>query len=270
MSLCQSIDTLAMAFLDDELAAEERRELELHLLDCPTCRLHVDAERAELSQLRAKLVAPPAPDLFKARVAQMLDAEDRVAAKAERRRWSQIALPVAALTAAAAALAVFVAVKPSTNEAGAVAQEVARQGRHPMPLEVQGPSTGPWLREHFASAAAPPQFDLPGIRLVGARLTAVNGHDAAMLSYQVTQGGYQFGVIGVMIADMSKDELGAGEELIVGQRTLHMINADGVPGITYVSPARVGYAFFAPEMSGQDLLELVVTSDLIERARNGQ
>jgi len=27
MSLCESIDTLSMAFLDDELAPEERREL---------------------------------------------------------------------------------------------------------------------------------------------------------------------------------------------------------------------------------------------------
>jgi hypothetical protein len=30
MSLCQSIDTLAMAYLDDELVAEERREVAPH------------------------------------------------------------------------------------------------------------------------------------------------------------------------------------------------------------------------------------------------
>jgi len=34
MSLCESIDTLAMAYLDDELAAEERHELEAHLTEC--------------------------------------------------------------------------------------------------------------------------------------------------------------------------------------------------------------------------------------------
>ena len=43
MSLCESIDTLAMAYLDDELAAEERHELEPHLTECAACR---DAPRA--------------------------------------------------------------------------------------------------------------------------------------------------------------------------------------------------------------------------------
>jgi anti-sigma factor RsiW len=270
MSLCQSIDTLSMAFLDDELAAEERRELELHLLDCPPCRAHVDTERTELSSLRAKLVAPPAPDLFKARIAQLLDTEDRIAVKAERKRWSQFLLPASALVAAAAALAVFVAVKPSTNEAGAVAQEVARQNKHPMPLEVQGPSTGPWLREHFATAAALPQFGAPNIRLVGARLTAINGHDAAMIRYQIAQNGDQYGVLGVMIKDLAREELGTGEEIVVGQRVLHVVDVDGIPAITYVGPNHVGYAFFSRDIAPQELLELVVTSDLISRAQAGQ
>ena len=61
MSLCQSIDTLAMAYLDDELAAEERRELELHLVDCGECKHHLDTERAELVMLRGALAPPPAP-----------------------------------------------------------------------------------------------------------------------------------------------------------------------------------------------------------------
>ena len=63
MSLCPNIETLAMAYLDDELVAEERRELELHILDCGSCRAHVDHERAEIASLRQALVAPPAPDL---------------------------------------------------------------------------------------------------------------------------------------------------------------------------------------------------------------
>ena len=47
MSLCASIDTLSMAYLDDELAAEERRELELHLVDCASCKQHLDGERTD-------------------------------------------------------------------------------------------------------------------------------------------------------------------------------------------------------------------------------
>src|SRR6185436_14573416 len=110
MSLCQSIDTLSMAFLDDELAVEDRREIELHLLDCASCRQHVDGERADLEALRKALVAPPAPMLLKARIAKALDAEDAVIARRERRRWSQWLLPGSAMFAAAAAILVFVGV----------------------------------------------------------------------------------------------------------------------------------------------------------------
>ena len=48
-NLCESIETTAMVYLDDELATEERRELELHLLDCTGCRQHVEHERTELA-----------------------------------------------------------------------------------------------------------------------------------------------------------------------------------------------------------------------------
>src|SRR5687767_13492460 len=107
MSLCQSIDTLAMAYLDDELVAEEKRELELHLLSCTSCRAHVDSERADLDLVRKALVAPPAPDLLKARIGRALDLEDREAGRALRRRFSQYILPGSATIAAAAAIFMF-------------------------------------------------------------------------------------------------------------------------------------------------------------------
>ncbi|HEX2687627.1 MAG TPA: zf-HC2 domain-containing protein, partial [Kofleriaceae bacterium] len=169
MSLCQSIDTLSMAFLDDELAAEERRELELHLLDCVNCRHHVDGERADLELVRKALAAPPAPALLKARIARALDAEDAAAARSERRRWSQWILPGSAMLAAAAAILVFVGVGAPSARDSAVTLDVAKQQTHALPLEVQGTSTGPWLRDHFAPVE-PPQFTEPGIALLGARL----------------------------------------------------------------------------------------------------
>jgi anti-sigma factor RsiW len=266
MSLCETIDTLSMAFLDDELAPEERRELELHLIDCTGCRQHVDHERTELSQLRARLVAPPAPDLLKARIATMLDVEDR---NTQRSRLSRWLLPGSAVVAAAAALLVFVSVRPATSKVGAVAVEAARQQGRPMPLEVQGPNTGSWIREHFAAGAAPPQFQMPGIEMVGARLTAINGHDAYMVRYMVTQGRRDVaGITAVVVEDIGKEELGAGQEFVVGERMLHVLTADGIPAVTYVSPAHVGYAFFSPDLTHQQLLEMVVTSDLIERAQS--
>ncbi len=263
MSLCTSIDTLSMAYLDDELAAEERRELELHLLECTGCRQHVESERAELAVLRTALATPPAPDLIKARLAHALDAEDQAATQKKRRQWSRLVLPGSAIAAAAAAMVAFVAVQPQAASIGTVAHEVVRQQTHPMPLEVQGASTGPWLRQHFATVPLP-QFS--GMEMLGARLTAVNGHDAAQVVYQVDGGNGLVPLSAVVVRDLQTDELEGGQEIQVGRLTLHLIEIAGTPAVTYVDDNHTGYVFMCPQMTPRELIQLVASSDLIERA----
>jgi anti-sigma factor RsiW len=272
MSLCQNIDTLAMAYLDDELIAEERRELELHLLDCATCKRLVDGERADLDLVRKALVAPAAPDLLKARIGRALDLEDKAIAREQRRKWSSWILPGSATIAAAAAILMFVFVKPqatTSSSAGSVAQEAVRQQSRGMPMEVQGASTGPWLREHFRPVE-PPRFTEPGITLVGGRLTSVAGHEAALLKYFVSIGGNQFTLTAVLIAGINPDQLSGGQPIKVGNRTLHVHDANGIPAITFVDENGMGYTFAAERLSPQELLELVVSSDLIGRAQQGR
>ena len=269
MSLCQSIDTLAMAYLDDELVAEERRELELHLLDCQPCKKHVDGERAEIALVRKALVAPPAPDLLKARIARSLDVQDKEDARQQRRRWTQWMLPGSAMIVGAAAIFMFVFVKPvaaPTTSAGSVAREAVRQQSRSMPMEVQGASTGPWLREHFRPIE-PPTFTEPGITLIGARLTSVAGHEAALLKYVVSVGDNQFTLTTVLIDGIRPEQLSGGQAIKVGDRTLHVHDANGIPAITYVDEMGMGYTFAAERLSPQELLELVVSSDLIGRAQ---
>ena len=275
MSLCQSIDTLAMAYLDDELVAEERRELELHLLDCQACKKHVDGERADLALVRKALVAPPAPDLLKARIGRALDLEDKEHARQQRRRFSHWILPGAASVLGVAAIMMFAfmpaaATKSSSSAAvGSVTREAVRAQSRSMPLEVQGASTGPWLREHFRPVE-PPQFTEPGIMLVGARLTSVAGHEAALLKYIVSVGDDRFSLTAVLIGDISAEQLSGGQAIKVGDRTLHVHDANGVPAITYVDGNGMGYTFAAERLSPQELLELVVSSDLIGRAQSGR
>jgi anti-sigma factor RsiW len=276
--LCQSIDTLAMAFLDDELAPEERRELELHLHDCASCKQHVDSERAELLLLRKALAPPPAPDLVKARLAVALDDADREAVqiKHQQRRSSvgRWILPGSAMLAAAAAIFAFVMIKPveQATKTGSVAKEVVRQQGRTMPLEVKGASTGRWLRENFSQNVEPPQFRAPRheITLQGARLTAVAGHNAAQLRYLVTAGDSRFVLTAVVIDDLRDDDLTGGTPLRIGERTLHIHDANGTPAVTYVDEYRMGYAFASDRLSAQELLELVVSSDLIGRAQQGR
>lgn len=276
MSLCQSIDTLAMAFLDDELVPEERRELELHILDCASCRAHLETERAELAMVRKALVAPLAPDIVKARIARALDDEDRSSALADRKRsrasvgrWF---LPGSAMIAAAAAIVAFVAVRaPSPATTGASLNSVGIQTKRAMPLEVQGPSTGPWLKANFAPIE-PPQFNATrlDIELLGARLTAIQDHNAAELRYIVTSGTSRFTLTAVVIDDLRNDELSGGTPIKFGDRTLHVHDANGLSAVTFVDEHHMGYAFASERLTSQELLELVVSSDLIGRAQQGR
>ncbi|MBA2541479.1 MAG: zf-HC2 domain-containing protein [Deltaproteobacteria bacterium] len=268
-----------MAFLDDELAPEERRELELHLIDCAGCRVHVETERAELKMMRKALAPPPAPDLLKARLTIALDEADREATLLERRqRRSSIGrwiLPGASIAVAAAAIFAFAMMfktPVSVPKTGALAKEVVRQQARTMPLEVRGASTGTWLRENFA-AVDPPQFRASPrheITLQGARLTAVAGHNAAQLRYQVTIGDSRFTLTAVVIDDLGNDDLTGGTPLKIGDRTLHIHDANGIPAVTFVDEHMMGYAFAADRLSAQELLELVVSSDLIGRAQRGR
>lgn len=274
MSLCQNIETLAMAYLDDELVAEERRELELHILDCTSCREHVDHERTEIASLRQALVAPPASDMLKARLQRALDEEDRQAARRSRKQWSRWFLPGSAAIAAAAAIAVFVVglqtpEPPNGQRVAKEVKEVVRQQTRSRPLEVQGAGTGRWLRENFAPID-PPSFGNQSVQLLGARLTAINGHDAAQLQYLVTHGANQFTLTAVVIADLGPDDLNGGQPIKVGERVLHVYDVDGMPTISYVDEHRMGYTFASQRLSAQELLELVVSSDLIGRAARGR
>ena len=259
MSLCSTIDTLAMAYLDDELAAEERRELDLHLTECAACKKHVEAERSELAHLRGRLAAPPAPDLLRAKVARALDLEDR----AQRARWTRWILPGSSIMAAAAAIAVFVGINPAASqEVGAVAKDAMHQQTRALPLEVQGASTNAWLREHFEPQVDVPQVEGPDGQLLGARAISVNGHDAVLLLYRVNLGGTAFNLSVEMLRDMGDGDLQDGDEVRIGSRTLHVVTLKDRTMVTYVAANHVGYIFLAPDLSDNDLINLVAHTDL--------
>jgi len=271
MTLCQNIDTLSTAFLDDELVGEERRELELHLFDCASCRLRVDADRTEIDGLRKALVAPPASAMLKARIARALDAEDVAAVRRGRSRWSRWLLPGSAMAAAAAALLVVflgVAGDRGSQESSDVASVVKRQKRG-LPLEVRGASTGPWLRQNFAPVE-PPQFAEPGINLIGGRLlpNGIANHDAAMLQYLVDFGSERLSLTAVVLKDVRSDAFRDGQGFRVGGLVLRLHDVSGMPAVTYIDPAdHVGYVFTSEHMTPDELLGLVVRTDLIARAQ---
>ncbi|HTL38444.1 MAG TPA: zf-HC2 domain-containing protein [Kofleriaceae bacterium] len=281
MSLCKSIDTLSMAYLDDELAAEERHELETHLTECAQCKSHVDQERADRSIVRKALKVGPAPDLLRARIGKALDAEDRAEQKAQRRRWYQYVLPGSAMIAAAAAIALFLGVqgesKPTASRTSAsatslrpgknVASSVTNVTRRSLPLEVQGASTGPWLRQNFAPQIEPPKFLDTGADILGARLLpgGIDGHDAAMVAYNVTMNGKPFVLTVLAVRDISSEDWTEGQVVRQNNRVMHILDTeDGNQMVSYVDKGGIGYLFLAPALSTDELVKLVGRTELVD------
>ena len=249
MSLCDSIDTLAMAYLDDELAGEERHELEAHLTECAACRAHLEGDRADQDLLRRALVAPPAPDMLRAKIGRALDAEDRAA----RRRWTQYLLPGSAIMAAAAAIAMFVGVKPADpSEVSPVARAAVKQQLRQLPMQ-RDPQTTNFLHANF-------DFDpQPNDNLIGTTLLpgGISGHDGAILQYQMNLEGRRFLAQVTAIRDVGEDDLQSGEEVKLGDRTMHVLQMDGQTVVTYVDPRHHnGFIYAAPDISPNELVWL--------------
>jgi len=267
MSLCESIDTLAMAYLDDELAPEERHELETHLTECTSCRTGIDSARADQNLIQGSLAAPRATDTMRMRLARSLDEVDRESARAERRRLSSWLLPGGAILAAAAAIAVFVGAGVQNNTPmvarASITQVAVRQQTRALPFEVEGPNTVPWLRQHFASLAAPPSVAQAGSRLVGARLLPVDGHDGAMLAYDITFQGRPARLKLLVVEDLRDGEMTDGDEVQVNGRWVHVSETQGHTIVTYIDAQHNGYMFMADELPTDALLSLVGRTSLV-------
>jgi mycothiol system anti-sigma-R factor len=263
-TLCSTIDTLAMVYLDDELADEERREVELHLHDCPSCAERLSAERKIRGALRAALAPPPAPALLRARIVRGLDQIDRTESRAT---WKRLLLPTGAMTAAAAAMVMFVAwpqhAERTATNSGLAGREVVKVQSSKEPLSVAGPTM------------SQPEFQVPGrtgAELRGARLLEMMRVEAAHLPYVVTHAnGYKSILNAFIIKNIDEDDLAVGVPVEVGGKLLYATTMDGPNGtfsvVSYTDlRTNRGYIFTSDQLEANTLIDIVVREDLVSRS----
>jgi len=99
---CERFEEQVWLAIDDELAADERRELDAHLAVCAACRAKVEAARSVAHRLRT-LQAPAAPKGFKETTLARLEPATVTRISLVRRWWQPLA--------AAAALLIVVGVR---------------------------------------------------------------------------------------------------------------------------------------------------------------
>jgi anti-sigma factor RsiW len=274
MTLCESIDTLAMAYLDDELATEERHELETHLTACASCKAELDLARGSHNFLRTSLQAPRATDTMRMRIARALDGAERDELRTQRRRMSAWVLPGSAILAAAAAIAVFVGTSVKTGEqqapvaraklGGSVVKSALRQQTREVPPEIEGPGTDERLSKLAGMAA--PRLPSSASRVIGGRFLpmGVNGHDATLISYDITLKGEHVQLSMLQIQDIGAEEMTDGDEVESGGRALRVLHSDGHTAVTYVDARnRLGYMFMAEALPEGELVSLVGRTSLV-------
>ena len=276
MSLCQSIDTLAMAYLDDELAAEERRELELHLLDVRD----VQAPRRERTRRARAWCArrsspPPAPDA----------AEGADRARARRRGPRERRAPSAAPLVAAGSCPA----RRSLAAAAAIAR-VRRVGRPPAERRVERRArrAGGRARSRRARCRSRSRARAPGRgcaqHFAPGRAAAVHraGHPAARRAAHgggrattprccgtsSRSGSNRFTLTAVRHRRPPRRRAAGGARRSRSATACSTSTTrTACPAVTYVDENRIGYMFASERLSPQELLELVVSSDLIGRAQ---
>lgn len=264
---CSDIETLVHTYLDGELAEGDTCEFEAHTHECESCRQRLQEEIEFRTDLRRKLAPPHTPAGLRDRICEALDAEDNEIARASRRRRSSWILPGVATVAAAAALLLFFQVQTRQPPAAEpVTHDAVKAHLRKPPIEVQGASqVSPWIKRHFEPSVEPPRFSSSDVNLRGARLSHLRGRDAAQLFYEARRGPSRHEVQ-VHIIDGSNLDLRGAVMRRIGGRELFVDRKLGYSIVTY-KDQQDGMAYvFTSDMSEQDLLDLVVSSDLLLKA----
>jgi len=276
--LCESIDTLSMAYLDDELAAEELRDLELHLHECAACRAQVDAERDAIAELRRRLAPPPTPDVVRARLHAALDTEDAIVSRQERgERVASWMLPGAASLVAVAALAVFVlgrADRPPAVAAAplpSIAEEVVKQ-------QIRAPRIAPTAPRVTPPGARSSQFEAIGptpdqprqdysIDKVASWETTLRDREVQTQLFQVTTRNGEQLALQASVFDAREWDLsgGTGDRMTVNGLDLRFGYADGTAMVLFQSANGLGYVFSSTDLTPDQLVTMVVEGELVTR-----
>jgi len=177
---CDAIARYVDLYLDGELAIEERAEVEAHLKTCGPCRAAATMEARFRTGLRQALLGLRAPGSLRQQVSRLM----RDSQESTRPRFAlTLGYAGAVVVMAVVGYAVVAAMWRSDDPAdSAVAAHVASSD-----TEVYGDvaHVAAFLGKHAPFTFRVPIQDRDGVRLVGARVTALRDTPAVVYLYDV-------------------------------------------------------------------------------------
>jgi anti-sigma factor RsiW len=267
---CADVEKLVHPYVDGEFDTVERVAFEAHLAGCRTCRELVGFQTSFKASLRARVRRPEPPPELRGRILGALDQADAAGDGPAPPLWRR-AIPLTALAAIAAAVALFVGTSLSSRAASPIVEEAVRGHEKHLPVEVGGTEENvkSWMVGKVSVPVRPPRIDRSARAvLVGARLHHLRNRDAAQLVYRITDGQgrpggdaqvtvYVFDAEGVplegrrQVVMTGRGGAGAARELYTGESHGH--------SVVLYRDRGVGYAFTS-DMGPEELIRLVSAS----------
>lgn len=202
---CRDLETQLTPYLDGELIAEARVEVEAHLATCPTCPRRVEVERHNLSVIREAVreASPPAPPAFKAKLFENIARDSSRQQRAGATRFAAMAAGVT--------FAVFVGYHEYRGyQKRLYQQDAAFRHARQFPLEILQPPDAieRWFGGKLDHPVNLPRF--PNSTATGARLLQVRDKPAAYIRYESPR------PMGLFVFGDDHHDLDVGSEAEVG------------------------------------------------------
>jgi anti-sigma factor (TIGR02949 family) len=237
---CAEADTFLHAYVDGELAGDDRQAFEAHLRACEPCTQASRFQARFKAAIRGHLPRPSLPVGLRARIESAL-----AAAPTPKRRWPWQSHPRAftIAAAAAAALLLFAGNLQRTTRPPVLLQQAVSTFHHDLPLDVLSEScakVSDWFRGKVDFALRPAALD-PGTRCQGGRLVNVRDRLGAYVVYQVPAGHR----LGVMVAPSDSEPLAGTRQRVLHGRQVFMDHQRGVSTVTFREPSGLDYVFAA-------------------------
>jgi anti-sigma factor (TIGR02949 family) len=177
---CEELEPLLHPFIDGELVASDRAELETHLISCDACAKKASQERLAIDVIRSRARAeqPKAPEALKLKLLNSIHQETSLQRRRAAYRW------------AAAAAAAGIALVAGQREYRAIqcrllVEDAAGIHTRQYPLDVKAKANE---LETMLSGQLGYNVHVPSIPnavATGARFIHVRGKDAVLIRYQL-------------------------------------------------------------------------------------
>ena len=269
---CPEFGPLLGPFGDGELEPSKMVEVDEHVEHCEGCRERVLLDEAMRHSMKSVVKQPASGDM-RSRIAQAMAAEQtravaRETAAAKGGSWRTM-VPLA--TAAAFALAwgamsrgpIARTTASDTVRAGLgddFLSELVAEHSRPLPPERTDPNKVDEMGQYVGVPVHAAAFHRPNARFVGGRLLPVRQERAAMLQYEIQQGG-ETRRVSVFVFDPRRIHVG-GDDLTprpVGTAEVRVGRANGY-SVAVTQHGGVGYAL-ASDMDEQRTAELALAAE---------